>query len=77
MRPQRSSCAKRAAASSSGSCSGSGPIALLKGVDQYPVEVLLTLAAVMGGSSLASHLHVSGPLAMVVVGLVIGNRGRA
>jgi CPA1 family monovalent cation:H+ antiporter len=50
---------------------------LLKGVDQYPVEVLLTLAAVMGGSSVATHLHVSGPLAMVVVGLVIGNRGRA
>ena len=56
---------------------GFGTYALLKGVDQYPVEVLLTLAAVMGGSSLASHLHVSGPLAMVVVGLVIGNRGRA
>ena len=50
---------------------------LLKGVDQYPVEVLLTLAAVMGGSSLAHHLHVSGPLAMVVVGLVVGNRGRS
>ena len=56
---------------------GFATYALLKGVDQYPVEVLLTLAAVMGGSSLASHLHVSGPLAMVVVGLVIGNRGRA
>jgi CPA1 family monovalent cation:H+ antiporter len=56
---------------------GFATYALLKGVDQYPVEVLLTLAAVMGGASLASHLHVSGPLAMVVVGLVIGNRGRA
>jgi CPA1 family monovalent cation:H+ antiporter len=56
---------------------GYATYALLKEVDQYPVEVLLTLAAVMGGSSLASHLHVSGPLAMVVVGLVIGNRGRA
>jgi len=49
---------------------------LLKSVDNYQVEVLLTLAAVMGGHALASSLHVSGPLAMVVVGLVIGNHGR-
>ncbi|MEP6873699.1 MAG: sodium:proton antiporter [Burkholderiales bacterium] len=50
---------------------------LLKSVDEYQVEVLLTLAAVMGGYALASHLHVSGPLAMVVTGLIIGNQGRA
>ncbi|MEO5882310.1 MAG: sodium:proton antiporter [Caldimonas sp.] len=50
---------------------------LLKSIDQYQVEVLLTLAAVMGGYALASHLHVSGPLAMVVTGLMIGNRGRS
>lgn len=50
---------------------------LLKSIDQYQVEVLLTLAAVTGGYSLASHLHVSGPLAMVVAGLMIGNGGRA
>ena len=50
---------------------------LLKSVDNYQVEVLLTLAAVTGGYALASHLHVSGPLAMVVVGLMIGNHGRA
>jgi len=50
---------------------------LLRSVDQYQVEVLLTLAAVTGGYALASHLHVSGPLAMVVTGLVIGNQGRA
>ncbi|MDH6592409.1 CPA1 family monovalent cation:H+ antiporter [Variovorax sp. TBS-050B] len=50
---------------------------LLKSVDQYHVEVLLTLAAVLGGYALASHLHISGPLAMVVTGLIIGNRGRA
>lgn len=50
---------------------------MLKSIDQYQVEVLLTLAAVMGGYALASHLHVSGPLAMVVCGLMIGNRGRA
>jgi CPA1 family monovalent cation:H+ antiporter len=50
---------------------------LLKSIDHYQVEVLLTLAAVMGGYALATHLHVSGPLAMVIVGLMVGNRGRA
>lgn len=50
---------------------------LLRSIDNYQVEVLLTLAAVMGGYALASHLHVSGPLAMVVAGLMIGNQGRA
>ncbi|MGK2941906.1 MAG: cation:proton antiporter [Immundisolibacter sp.] len=50
---------------------------LLKSVDSYQVEVLLTLAAVTGGYALASKLHVSGPLAMVVTGLIIGNHGRA
>ncbi|MBE0621134.1 MAG: sodium:proton antiporter [Burkholderiales bacterium] len=50
---------------------------LLKSVDNYQVEVLLTLAAVTGGYALASGLHVSGPLAMVVAGLIIGNHGRA
>ena len=50
---------------------------LLKSVDNYHVEVLLTLAAVIGGYGLASKLHVSGPLAMVVAGLIVGNQGRA
>ena len=50
---------------------------LLKSVDNYQVEVLLTLAAVTGGYALASQLHISGPLAMVVAGLMIGNQGRA
>lgn len=49
---------------------------MLRSVDHYQVEVLLTLAAVVGGYALAGHLHVSGPLAMVVAGLIIGNRGR-
>jgi CPA1 family monovalent cation:H+ antiporter len=46
-------------------------------VDNYHVEVLLTLAAVTGGYALAERIHVSGPLAMVVVGLIVGNQGRA
>jgi monovalent cation:H+ antiporter, CPA1 family len=50
---------------------------LLRSVDNYQVEVLLTLAAVTGGYALASRWHVSGPLSMVVVGLIVGNGGRA
>jgi len=50
---------------------------LLKSVDEYQVEVLLTLAAVTGGYALARYWHISGPLAMVVTGLIIGNQGRA
>ena len=49
---------------------------LLKSVDSYPLEIMLTLALVMGGYSFASHLHLSGPLAMVVAGLFIGNHGK-
>ena len=50
--------------------------ALLKGVDNYQVEILLTLALVLGGYTLAHDLHISGPIAVVVAGLVIGNRAR-
>jgi len=49
---------------------------MLKSIDNYQVEVLITLASVLGGYALANRLHVSGPLAMVVTGLFIGNRGR-
>jgi CPA1 family monovalent cation:H+ antiporter len=49
---------------------------LLKSIDNYAVEILLTLSLVMGGYSLAYFLHVSGPLAMVVAGLFIGNHGK-
>lgn len=49
---------------------------LLRSIDNYQVEVLLTLALVMGGYAAASAMHVSGPIAMVVAGLVIGNHGR-
>ncbi len=55
---------------------GAVTFALLKSIDQYQVEVLLTLALVLGGYALATHLHVSGPIAMVVAGLIIGNQGR-
>lgn len=49
---------------------------MLKSIDSYQEEILLTLAAVLGGYSLAHALHVSGPLAMVAAGILIGNKGR-
>ncbi|MDB5954292.1 sodium:proton antiporter [Ramlibacter sp.] len=48
---------------------------MLKGVDSYPVEIIITLALATAGYSLAEHLHVSAPLTVVVAGLVIGNHG--
>jgi CPA1 family monovalent cation:H+ antiporter len=45
-------------------------------VDDYEVEILITLALVMGGYALATALHLSGPIATVVAGLLIGNHGR-
>jgi CPA1 family monovalent cation:H+ antiporter len=50
---------------------------MLKGVNNYQVEVIITLALVMGGYTLADSMHTSGPIAIVVAGLLIGNRGRA
>jgi CPA1 family monovalent cation:H+ antiporter len=51
--------------------------ALLKSIDNYEVEILLSLALVAGGYALAEALGMSGPIAMVVAGLLIGNHGRA
>jgi CPA1 family monovalent cation:H+ antiporter len=50
---------------------------MLKRVDNYQVEVLITLGLVMGGYDLAHTMHTSGPLAIVAAGLLIGNHGRA
>ncbi|WP_437607922.1 sodium:proton antiporter [Sorangium sp. So ce834] len=52
-------------------------LAMLRKVDDYKVEVLLSLATAAGGYALAYALHVSGPIAMVVAGLFIGNEARA
>ncbi|MBU0681761.1 MAG: sodium:proton antiporter [Proteobacteria bacterium] len=49
---------------------------MLKEIDDYQVEVMITLALVTGGYVLAEWLHLSAPIAMVVAGLLIGNRGR-
>ncbi len=49
---------------------------LLKSIDNYHVEILITLSLVTGGYALANALHTSGPITMVVAGLLIGNHGR-
>ncbi|NBC07147.1 MAG: sodium:proton antiporter [Bacteroidetes bacterium] len=46
---------------------------MMKSIDDYEVEVITTLALVMGGYLLASSLHFSGPLTMVVAGLMVGH----
>jgi len=50
---------------------------LLKSIDHYTTEILISMAVVTGGYALATKLHISGPLAMVVAGLLIGNHGRS
>lgn len=49
---------------------------MLRSVDNYQVEILITLALVLGSFGLADLLHTSGPIAVVVAGLLIGNHGR-
>ena len=46
---------------------------LLKSIDDYDIEVIITVAAVMGGTVIAQYLHLSAPLAMVTAGLIVGN----
>ncbi len=46
---------------------------LMKSIDDYSTEVLITIAIVMGGYGLAQYLHFSGPLAVVVAGLIVGH----
>ncbi|UAY52931.1 cation:proton antiporter [Ferruginibacter albus] len=46
---------------------------LLRSIDHYETEILLTIAFVMAGYSFCNYLHTSGPLAMVVMGLMVSN----
>ena len=52
-----------------------GRIDAMRAIDDYPIEVLISLALVTGTYTLAAKLHMSGPIAMVVAGLLIGYRG--
>lgn len=49
---------------------------MVKNVEDHQIEILITLATVVGGYALAVDLGVSGPIAMAVIGLVIGGKGR-
>lgn len=55
---------------------GWGGVRLVRTVDDYNTEVLITVAMTMGGYSLATALGTSGPIATAVAGLVFGNHGR-
>jgi len=46
---------------------------LMKSIDDYDIEVIITLAAVMTGTAIAHQLHLPAPLAMVTAGLIVGN----
>ncbi|MBN9120748.1 MAG: sodium:proton antiporter [Planctomycetes bacterium] len=50
---------------------------MLRAMDNYQVEILLTVALVAGTFALADRLHLSGPIATVAAGLVIGSRARS
>jgi monovalent cation:H+ antiporter, CPA1 family len=52
-------------------------ILMIQRTDNYQVEIMVTLAVAMSGYAIAQHAHVSAPIAIVVAGLLIGNRGRA
>jgi CPA1 family monovalent cation:H+ antiporter len=54
---------------------GYGAFWLIRSIDNYKVEILITLAVVMGGYSFAEIVHTSGPLAMVLAGIIVGNHG--
>ena len=48
----------------------------LKSIDDHSLELLITLALVMFMYTVSFWIHVSGPIAVVLAGLLIGNPGR-
>lgn len=56
---------------------GAAGYLMLRHIDSYQVEVLVTLALAGGGYAFAEHMHLSAPITVVVAGLLIGNQGRA
>ncbi|HEV7251745.1 MAG TPA: sodium:proton antiporter [Mesorhizobium sp.] len=47
----------------------------MRAIDNYPIETLVSLALVTGTYAIAAKLHMSGPIAVVVAGILVGNRG--
>ena len=58
-----------------GLLAGYGAFRAMRTIDEHNLEVLITLALVMGTYAIALAIHVSGPIAMVTAGLFIGNHG--
>lgn len=58
-----------------GAACGFTAVAAFRGLTGYPVKILVTLALPTGGYAMAEALHVSAPLAVVVMGLVVGHHG--
>lgn len=49
---------------------------MLRDIDSYPVEILITLAMAISGYLMAEALGISAPIAVVLMGLITGNRGK-
>jgi CPA1 family monovalent cation:H+ antiporter len=60
-----------------GAIMGYGAYFVIRSIDNYRVEVLITLAIVMCGYMLADYLHVSALLAIIVTGIIVGTKGRS
>jgi monovalent cation:H+ antiporter, CPA1 family len=58
-----------------GALVGYAGVAMLRGVNSYPVEILITVAMATAGYAAAEAAHVSAPIAVVMMGLSVGNRG--
>ena len=46
-------------------------------MDEYTLEILISLGIVAATYAIALRLHLSGPIAVVITGLLLGNRGKA
>lgn len=44
-------------------------------IDEHAIEILISLGIVAGTYALAQRLHLSGPIAVVITGLLVGNKG--
>lgn len=58
-----------------GLCTGYLAYRATRAIDDYPIEILISLALAMGTYALAAKLHTSGPIAVVIAGILMGNRG--
>jgi len=59
-----------------GIAAGAAGFYLLRSIDSYAVEILITLSMATAGYSAAEALHLSAPIAVVVMGLIVGNHGK-